>query len=343
MGTHPFTSNRWFKVGGSTAVTVLAVAGLLTSVQSAGAQPQPSVSQVQAKLNKLTSQMNVLVERYDQQTQALKSAQQRLTAVKHEVSNETRTVDNMRGQVAQIASTLYEDGSLTSMAALVTSNNPSSILSQSAILVHLSTSNSQRLREFIGVNRQLLSELQEVKRTTDAVAAIEAQLKSQKADLNKRITQQKSILASLTAQQQQQALAGGLGGSGSTGGTYTGPTATQAEKAVAFAYGQLGCPYVFGGIGPCQSGFDCSGLTMQAWAAAGVSVPRDSYGQATLPSVSSSNLQPGDILEFAGDSHVGIYVGGGMLIDAPQPGMNVEKVSLNSSWYSSNFDGAVRP
>jgi len=59
--------------------------------------------------------------------------------------------------------------------------------------------------------------------------------------------------------------------------------------------------------------------------------------------VSSSNLQPGDILEFAGDGHVGIYVGGGMLIDAPTAGQNVEKVALSSSWYASNFDGAVRP
>jgi cell wall-associated NlpC family hydrolase len=57
----------------------------------------------------------------------------------------------------------------------------------------------------------------------------------------------------------------------------------------------------------------------------------------------ASALQPGDILEFAGDSHVGIYVGGGMLIDAPQPGMTVEKVSLSSSWYAANLVGAVRP
>jgi cell wall-associated NlpC family hydrolase len=82
---------------------------------------------------------------------------------------------------------------------------------------------------------------------------------------------------------------------------------------------------------------------MSAWASAGVSIPRTSYGQATLPAVSTSNLQPGDILEFAGDSHVGIYVGGGFLIDAPQPGMNVEKVSLSSSWYQSNLDAAVLP
>lgn len=82
---------------------------------------------------------------------------------------------------------------------------------------------------------------------------------------------------------------------------------------------------------------------MAAWAAAGVSIPRDSYGQATLQPVPSSQMQPGDILEFAGDSHVGLYVGGGMLIDAPQPGQTVEEVPLSSSWYSSNFDGAYRP
>ena len=112
---------------------------------------------------------------------------------------------------------------------------------------------------------------------------------------------------------------------------------------MAFAYNALGCPYVFGATGPCGSGFDCSGLTMSAWASAGVSIPRTSYGQATLPAVSTSALQPGDILEFAGDSHVGIYVGNNMLIDAPTPGMNVEKVSLSSSWYAANLDGAVRP
>ena len=82
---------------------------------------------------------------------------------------------------------------------------------------------------------------------------------------------------------------------------------------------------------------------MSAWAAAGVAIPRTSEAQASLPSVPTSALQPGDILEFAGDSHVGIYVGGGMLIDAPQPGMTVEKVSLSSSWYAANLVGAVRP
>jgi cell wall-associated NlpC family hydrolase len=248
----------------------------------------------------------------------------------------------MQDEIAQIASNVYENGAMSSVAALLTSGNPQTLLSQSAILTHLSTDQYQQLQQVITTERQLVGAHLMAKRSEQAVQQLQKQLGSQRASLNKLITQQKALLASLTPQQQQQQLGGG-GTTTGGGGHYTGPTGTQAQKAVAFAYSALGCPYVFGGTGPCGSGYDCSGLTMSAWAAAGVSIPRTSYGQATLPHVSTSNLQPGDILEFAGDGHVGIYVGGGMLIDAPQPGMNVEKVSLSSSWYSSNLDGAVRP
>ena len=307
---------------------------------SAGAQPQPTVSQVQAKLKKLTDKENWLIQRYDQAKQNLASAHQRLRVVNTEVSKDAAAAKSMQDEIAQIASNVYENGAMSSVAALLTSGNPQTMLSQSAFLTHLSTDQYHQLQQVITTERQLAGAHLMAKRTEHAVAALKKQLGSQRASLNKLIEQQKSLLASLTPQQQQQ-----LGGGGTTTGRggYTGPTSTQAQQAVAFAYNQLGCPYVFGGTGPCGSGFDCSGLTMSAWASAGVSIPRTSYGQATLPAVSTSALQPGDILEFSGDSHVGIYVGGGMLIDAPQPGMNVEKVSMSSSWYQSNLQAAVRP
>ena len=308
---------------------------------SAGAQPQPTVSQVQAKLKSLTYKENWLVQRFDQASQNLTSAHERLTVVNTEVAKDATAVKNMQDQIAQIASNVYENGAMNSVAALLTSGDPQTLLSQSAFLTHLSTDQYQQLQQVITTERQLAGAHQMAKRTEQAVAALKKQLGSQRAALKKTIAQQQSLLASLTPQQQQQQLGGG--GTATGRGGYTGPTSTQAEKAVQFAYNQLGCPYVYGGTGPCGAGFDCSGLTMQAWASAGVSIPRTSYGQATLPAVSTSNLQPGDILEFAGDSHVGIYVGGGFLIDAPQPGMNVEKVSLSSSWYQSNLDAAVLP
>jgi cell wall-associated NlpC family hydrolase len=345
VGTHPVAhlKSSFGRRVAATLVTVLVTAGLLTQSGAAGAEPQPTISEVQAKLKKLTFRENWLIQRYDQVNQDLTSARQRLAMVNREVAKDQTQLAGMRQEIAQIAATIYENGSLTSTAALLTSGNPEAILSQSAILIHLSTANQQQLQQFITTNRQLLGARQMARRTETAVAALKQKLAAQKADLDKLIAQQKSLLSNLTAQQRATQLGGGGSTGGSTTATYSGPTSTQAQQAVAFAYAQLGCPYVYGGTGPCGSGYDCSGLTQAAWSSAGVQIPRTSYEQASLPAVSTSNLQPGDLLLFAGDSHVAIYVGGGYLIDAPMPGMNVEKVSLSSSWYASNLDGAVRP
>jgi cell wall-associated NlpC family hydrolase len=347
VDTHPVAKSSFVQRCAAAGVAVLAAAALFTMAGSAGAQPQPTLGQAQAKLKQLTYKENWLVQRYDQATQDLASARQRLALVDREVSRDMLAVKGMQEQIAQIASNVYENGSMTSPAALLTAGNPQMLLSQSAFLTHLSSDNYQQLQTFLTTDRQLSGAREMAKRTESAVAALKRQLASQRASLNKLIAQQKALVNSLTPQQKAQTLGGGgtttsSSGGGGGGGTPA-PASGQAAKAVAFAYAQLGCPYVFGATGPCSSGFDCSGLTMAAWAYAGVSIPRTSYGQATLPAVSTSALQPGDILEFAGDSHVGIYVGGGMLIDAPQPGMNVEKVSLSSSWYASNLDAAVIP
>jgi cell wall-associated NlpC family hydrolase len=354
VDTHRVAKISYARRCATIAAAALAAAGLLTVAGSAGAQPQPTVSQVQAKLKKLTLKQDWLIQKYDQATEDLASARQRLKLVNRQVAKDAAAVKAMRDEIAQIASNVYMNGAMSSVAALLTSADPETLLSQSAILTHLSTAQYQQLQQVLATDRQLAGARVMAKRTEQAVHHLQQQLGSQRASLNKLIAEQKALLGSLTAQQRAQQLGGGGtttggggpttgGGGGGGGGGYTGPTGTQAQQAVAFAYNALGCPYVFGGTGPCSSGFDCSGLTSAAWASAGVSIPRTSYGQATLPSVSLSALQPGDILEFAGDSHVAIYVGGGMLIDAPQPGMNVEKLSMSSSWYAANINGAHRP
>lgn len=121
-------------------------------------------------------------------------------------------------------------------------------------------------------------------------------------------------------------------------------SSSAASKAVAFAIRQIGCPYVYGGTGPCSSGFDCSGLVSAAWQYAGTSIPRTSYAQfASLRRVSLSALRAGDILVFySGASHVALYAGNGRMIDASHTGVPVEEVSL-AGYYASNLIGAVRP
>ncbi len=117
------------------------------------------------------------------------------------------------------------------------------------------------------------------------------------------------------------------------------PPSGGAATAIAFARAQLGKPYVFATAGP--NTFDCSGLTMAAWAAAGVRMPHYSGSQATMfPKVGWDQLQPGDIVVFYSDlHHVGLYIGGGMMIHAPQTG---DVVKIAPAWRTT-FQWGVRP
>ncbi|HXP21126.1 MAG TPA: bifunctional lytic transglycosylase/C40 family peptidase [Streptosporangiaceae bacterium] len=102
-----------------------------------------------------------------------------------------------------------------------------------------------------------------------------------------------------------------------------------AAAAIAYAEQQLGKPYLWGGTGP--DAFDCSGLVMEAYRAAGIDIPRTSQEQWRWgPRVSPSQVQPGDLVFFAGGDgtakspgHVGLVIGGGMMIESPSPGLFV--------------------
>jgi peptidoglycan DL-endopeptidase CwlO len=318
---------------------LVAVGALIVAGGGAAAASQPTVAQVQHKLNQLNNEAQRLDEQYDQVKQELQSATLQLALVNREAASYLRRFDVMRAQVAEIASTAYMDGSLTTPEALLTSSNPQQILNQSSILLELSSSNGAEMSAFLAAARQLSAAQASARRVRDGILQLEGKLAAQKKSLNKLINKQQALLNQLTPAEQAGT---GPGGGSSIGEHDPLPTATQAEKAVEFAYDEIGCPYVFGGTGPCAEGYDCSGLTQAAWAFAGVSIPRTSYEQADLPAVPEADMQPGDIMEFAGDSHVGIYVGDDKLIDAPQTGEDVQVDSF-SGWFSENFDGAVVP
>jgi cell wall-associated NlpC family hydrolase len=116
------------------------------------------------------------------------------------------------------------------------------------------------------------------------------------------------------------------------------------QKAVAYVFDQVGCAYVYGATGPCDDGFDCSGLMYAAYQSVGITLPRDTYEEwADLPHIAESDIQPGDLLIYNDEGHVAMYVGNGMIIDAPHTGADVEEISMNESWYADNFDGALAP
>lgn len=128
-------------------------------------------------------------------------------------------------------------------------------------------------------------------------------------------------------------------GSGSGSGDTDSGYATKAAKVINFAEAQIGKPYVWGATGP--DSYDCSGLTQDAWKAAGITLPRTTWDQVKVgTTVKTADAKPGDLVFFYDDiSHVGIYIGDGKMIHAPKPGTNVRVESI----YYMPIHSVVRP
>ncbi len=334
-----------FRRGVAVVAGLVAAGGLAVVASGAGAAPQPTVDQVQARINQLTSQFDKVSEQLDQASQQLSGARSRLSQVRVHLDHATAQFQAAQATVAQTAAAAFEDTGATSIAGVLTSGDPSVVLQQGSLLLELSGSRTAETRQLLTDASQLAGVEQEMQRTEAGIVGLKGQLAAHKASLGKLIATERATLASLTVPQQQAVVSNSIGANGSSAPQqYTGPTTTQADRAVAFAYNQLGCPYVYGGTGPCHQGFDCSGLVQAAWASAGVQIPRDSYEQwAALPHVPLSSIEPGDVLVYNGEGHVAMYVGGGYIIDAPQTGMNVEKIPMNTPWYANSLDGVLRP
>jgi peptidoglycan DL-endopeptidase CwlO len=342
--------------GVALAVGLTALGGLAVYSGAAGAAPQPTIAEVQAQVNSLQAKVDRIGEQYDQANEQLTAAKGRLGQVNREVTTAQARFAAARSQLAQVAVAAYENSGQTSILGLLTSGNPGTVLGQASLVTQIAGMHNAQATKFLGDAQLLASVQQQRQRTEEGVAALRAQLVAQKTSLSKLLASRQATLDSLTAAQQAQVAASTVGATGTTATTgttgtsgtttteptYTGPTSTQAEKAVAFAYAQLGKPYVWGATGP--DSYDCSGLVQAAWAAAGVSIPRVTYDQwAALPHIATSSIQPGDLLYYDGEGHVAMYVGDGYIIDAPQTGLDVEKIPMNTDWYAATFDGAVRP
>ncbi len=120
------------------------------------------------------------------------------------------------------------------------------------------------------------------------------------------------------------------------------PQTTRAAKAIAFARAQIGKPCVWGATGP--DSYDCSSLTQAAWRAAGVTLPRSAHEQALAGApVTLAGIEPGDlVLFFDDDRHVGLHVGGGMMVHAPGPGSSIREESVYGAGESA-IHRIVRP
>ncbi|WP_456300476.1 NlpC/P60 family protein [Streptacidiphilus rugosus] len=326
-----------------TAATLATAAAASVAVlaQPGHAAPQPTASQVKAQVDALYQQAEQATQQYDGATAAVTALQAQAAQLLQETARTDEAMNALRTRLGSMAAAQYRSGGLDPQLALLTSAHPDDYLQRAGDLSQAMDSQSTLMRQFQVQADTLAAQRSAAEAKLSALHAEQTRLAAAKAEIQGKLAAAQALLASLDAA----TLAGVDQALNPPGGAVpppdlgSAPMSARAAVAVAFARAQLGKPYVWGATGP--GSYDCSGLVQAAWAAAGVSLPRTTYDQINAGRrVSTADLAPGDLVfYYSGVSHVGMYVGGGMIIHAPHPGASVEYAPVGEM----PIVGAVRP
>jgi cell wall-associated NlpC family hydrolase len=326
-------------------VTALAVmAGVLAPVSASGAQ---TLAQVQAKIRQLEEDATAAAEGAQEAKVKLAALTKTLNGIKAKAEIQGQTVAALRKSLGAIAIEQYKTGGFGQSFELLFSSDPSLYLSSAGALDAITRRKSAQLRKFETAQQRLNATTLTVNDKVALVAAAQKKLTAQSALAQKKLAEAEKLLSKLTKAERERlarlaedeenadqasSLKAAQSASGISG---------RAGIAIKYALAQIGDRYVFGAAGMVT--WDCSGLTMRAYKAAGVSLPHSSAAQSRLgKKVSLNALKPGDLLFYGRPvSHVGIYLGGGKMVHAPRSGSRV-KVAASGSLGRKPLVGARR-
>ncbi|MFI9648493.1 NlpC/P60 family protein [Streptomyces sp. NPDC052040] len=347
---------RQRSLGGATARTAvtLALAGAASATGFTGtgyaAGPPLSPDRARAEVDRLYREAEVATEKYDGAKEQADRATQRLNALRDETARRTDRLNSAREALGAAAAAQYRKGGIAPSVQLLLSSDPGRYLDDAAFAERV----DGRQAAAVAAVRAQLAEIGRLRGAARVELATltsrQAELRRQKQTVTEKLGEARRLLSRLTESQRQELAGGGGAGAASRsagrdllGAVSAAQAAAQAPDAraaaaVAYAYGKLGSPYVWGATGP--SAFDCSGLVQAAYHSAGVSLPRTTYAQIGAGQrVPRSALRPGDLVFFySGVSHVGIYVGHGQMIHAPNPSAPVRLAPIDQM----PFAGATR-
>ncbi|MCB0894747.1 MAG: C40 family peptidase [Nocardioides sp.] len=318
-------------------VTLLSGTALVAAVgfmPSTPASAEPDIDTVQARVDRLYRDAEQASERYNDAKLELQSLKRDLGLLKADQGRQDQRLEAVRQQVQDSIIRQYEGQDLAAMGRVVVSDDPQKFLSQLSTMSAYNDMQDQLFDDYATELKSLDIRSDATAKRAAQVAELEKRLGAEKATVDENLSEAKTLLGELQAKQREQMLSRGTV-------TRTAPVAAsgRAGAAVAYAMAQVGKAYVYGAAGP--SAFDCSGLTMMAWAQAGVSLPHSSSAQySSGPHVAESDLQPGDLVFYYSPiSHVGMYIGNGMIVNAENPSSGIRVTSLHAMPYV----GAVRP
>jgi cell wall-associated NlpC family hydrolase len=341
------------------ATTVVVAVALGLPPSPGFAAKRPSIAEVQRRVDALNEKADIAVEAYAQARISLEAARRRSAVAEARVHRESSRLSAVQRSMSTVAASAYRNGGSDPMLSLVSTSTPQTFLDQASALDRIARSQADRLAAVATARHRLLVVQADADRTLREQKQEEAALASDRAAIEKTLSDQRALLSSLQAAERarlaklqaqraeaarrEAALARAsrlrVGLAGNENPASAGPVSGGAGAAVSEAYAQLGKPYEWAAAGPDR--FDCSGLTMWAWARGGVSLPHSSQEQyAVTQRVAQSDVQPGDLVFFGSPiHHVGIYIGGGRMIVAPHTG---EDVRIQDA-FRSDYVGAGRP
>ena len=326
---------------------IVALSLLATLVAPTQADAAQTLAQVQAKVRQLEEEATTAAEGAQEAKVKLASLTKTLNGIKAKAQIQGQTVSTLQRSLGSIAVEQYKSGGFGQSFELLFSSDPTLYLSSAGALDAITRRKSAQLRKFEAAQQRLNATTLTVNDKVALVAATQKRLAAQSAIAQRKLAEAEALLSKLTkaererlaklAEDQENAdQASSLEAAKSANGV-----SGRAGVALKYALKQIGDRYVFGAAGLVT--WDCSGLTMRAYEAAGVSLPHSSAAQSRMgKKVSLNALKPGDLLFFGRPvSHVGIYLGGGKMVHAPRSGSRV-KVAESGSLGRKPLVGARR-
>jgi peptidoglycan DL-endopeptidase CwlO len=326
--------------GRKSLVTLIAGAALVTSVgmiPSGTAEAKPTIQDVQHRVDRLYHAAEQASERYNAVHVQLQQMRGDVASLRSDQARQQKETEKARRIVADSIVRQYEGDSLSAVGQAVVSTDPSAFVSQLTTMSAFNSMQAGQYSSYLTEAKALSIRQQATKGQLAKVAQLEQQAAKDKATIAKNLSAAKGLLGKMQAAARDRMLAASRDSTRISSADI--PVAGRAAAAVHFAMAQIGKPYVYGAAGP--SAYDCSGLTMAAWGAAGVGLPHSSSAQYSSGThISASQLQPGDLVFYYSPiSHVGMYIGNGMIVNAENPSAGIKVTGL----YSMPYVGAVRP
>ena len=312
----------------ATATLALAVPGGISAAQVIA--PNPDLKALVSQAKQLEFEINSLSEQYDGLRIQLTRAKANAEIAQQAASRGQAALAVGQQAIAQLAAANYMNSGLDPTFQALTSGDPGHFLSQASAIAEMDQSSGVMVSTLSQQVGQALRDKQTAQQQIAAVNALEQQMDGRKKLILAKIDKVNSaaMKQAMTVFEQT--------------GQYpkvTIPTAnTVGAQALQAAISRLGYPYIWGAAGP--TSFDCSGLMMWAYQQVGISLPHFTVSQYNSGvHVARSDLEPGDLVFFFPNiSHVGMYIGNGMMIDAPNFGEDVKVQPI----YWNEFVGAVR-